>query len=280
MVGGAVNTGAASIAAQLLPASEPLATILIGSEAPPAPSPINIGLMKPVLTELLPNPAGSGNDTTDEFVEIYNPNDIAFDLTDYSLQVGTSTLHSYTFAAGTPLLPHAFNIFRSSQTHFSLSNSGGQAALLDPTGATITASEAYGSAKDGQAWALADGKWYWTTMPSPGSANIIKLPTVSKSKSSASKKGPVKNAGSVKGAQVKQSNAKSTSSFSPQASSVSVSPIHTRTLALVAGLALLYAAYEYRADFANHIHQLRRNFAARRAGRKTLAWGRGNRNDE
>ena len=46
----------------------------------------------------------------------------------------------------------------------------------------------------------------------------------------------------------------------------STSPIYAWTLALVTGLALLYGAYEYRADLANRIYGFRRYVAARRSG--------------
>jgi hypothetical protein len=281
IVGGASNGQvSSSISTPLLPATEPLATIMTDTDSTvQVLSGANNGLMKPVITEILPNPSGSGNDATDEYIEIYNPNTTAFDLGGYQLRAGTTTQHSYAFSPGTTLPSHSFSTFYSNQTGLSLSNSGGQAALLEPSGLVITMSDVYGSAKDGQAWALANGKWYWTTTLTPGSANIImQPPTAKSSKSSSTSK---KTAGSVKAAKTKKAAAKgsSTAASFPSASAPTT-PIHARTLALVGSLALLYAAYEYRADFGNRIYQLRRYVAARRAGWKTLAWRRGNRNVE
>ena len=140
----------------------------------------DIGLMAPTVTEILPNPTGSGNDSTDEFIELYNPNPGSFDLTGFSLQSGTTTC-LYTFPAGTTLPASGFTAFYSKTTGLSLSNSGGQAKLLDPFSNAIAVSGPYGTANDGQAWALAKGKWYWTTSPTPDQANVIHEPPVKKS---------------------------------------------------------------------------------------------------
>jgi len=251
----------------LLPSTEPPATILsAGSDAAAdsiASLPASdIGLMAPTVTELLPNPAGTGNDATDEFIELYNPNAASFDLSGFSLQAGTTSLHSYNFAGGRSLPPHSFTAFYSSLTGLSLSNSGGQVKLLDPMANSISASAVYGTAKDGQSWALANGKWYWTNHLTPNAANIIELPPPSKktasSKTTKSKTSTAKTSKAVK--------TKSTASFSSQ-DTPARTPIHTWTLALVAGLALLYGAYEYRTDLANRFHRLRRNGRNSRADR-------------
>lgn len=251
---------------QLLPPAEPPAVILSSDEAGMASSPVtpslptaDIGLMAPSVTELLPNPVGTGNDSTDEFIELYNPNDKAFDLNGFSLQTGTTSLHTYTFPAGTVLPPKAFKAFYSSATGLSLSNSGGQARLLDPYGDSISASGVYKTAKDGTAWALADGKWYWTTAASPGKANVIKQP-VAKKKVSPSKTTSAHKA--AKGSAGKP-GAAGTSGASPASDLIPDTPIHMRTLVLIAGLAILYGIYEYRADLANRIYRFRQNFGAR-----------------
>jgi len=222
----------------------------------------DLGLLAPQLTELLPNPNGSGTDNTDEFVELYNQNNSTFDLSGFTLQVGTTTTHNYTFPSGTLLAPKSFKAFLSEQTGLSMSNTGGQATLLDPLGTSISASNVYGTAKDGQAWALANGKWYWTTQPTPDASNVINQPVSSSGGSSKVSKKTVKNARAVKGA--------STTSASGSAGQLAtqdvaqVTPIHPWTLALVAMCALLYGAYEYRVDIRNRLHRFRADRTARR----------------
>jgi lamin tail-like protein len=258
---GSVPTGLS----QLLPSTEPPVTIVgaISEGQPTAPPPMlpaaDIGLMAPTVTELLPNPAGTGNDSADEFIELYNPNAKAFDLSGFSLQTGMASLHTFKFASGTSLPAKGFKAFYSAETGLSLSNGGGQAKLLDPFGNSISATAVYGTAKDGTAWALGKGKWYWTTMPTPSKANIIKEPP-SKVSKKASSKASSKKSPKTSGGKVRTTNTASASTASDQAAD---NPIHVRTLVLVAGLALLYALYEYRSDLANRIYRFRQNFGAR-----------------
>jgi hypothetical protein len=219
----------------------------------------DVGLAPPQITELLPNPNGTGTDATDEFIELYNPNTQPFDLSGFVLQTGSTTKHSYTFPGGTKLPGKAFVAFYSTDTGLSLSNTSGAADLLDPLGALLSQTDDYGSAKDGAAWALAKGSWYWTTHPTPSASNIISEPVASssKSKSSSSKKSTAK----VKGAATtKSASALPASNFNSDTQQVT--PIHPWTLAVVAGLALAYGLYEYRLDVANFFHQLRRHRAA------------------
>lgn len=247
---------------QLLPSSEPPATIIgvaasgTAATATPVMPPSDIGLMAPSVTEILPNPTGTGNDSTDEFIELYNPNAVSFDLSGFDLQSGTTSLHVSTFPAGTSLPPHSFTAFYSKTTNLSLSNSGGQVKLLDPFGSSISASGVYASANDGEAWALAKGKWYWTSSPTPGKANIINQPVTKKKASAKSTKT------TAKGAKTTATKIK-TASGTSDPETATTSPIHLRTLALVAVAALLYGAYEYRADLANRIYKLRQHFGSR-----------------
>lgn len=245
---------------QLLPPSEPPASIV--SLAPEAKSggsatlpASDIGLMSPVVSELLPNPMGTGNDTTDEFIELYNPNDKSFDLEGFILQTGLTTTRKYTFPTGSSLSAHSFKAFYSEMTGLSLSNTSSQAKLLDPPGNIVSSSEPYTSAKDGQAWGLAKGKWYWTGKLTPDKANVIKQPVTSK------KTTATKTKASSGGAKPGQ-----TSSFN-QDEPVLV-PIHTKTIALVIAAALIYGAYEYRADARNKLYQLRSYFRNRTSNRK------------
>jgi hypothetical protein len=272
IVGTASGTAVQTGLSDLLPAGEPpvadinLAAGTSSGVSAPAMPPGDIGLMAPTVSELLPNPAGTGNDSTDEFIELYNPNAAAFDLTGFGLQAGTTSPRTFSFPAGTSLPPQSFTAFYSKTTGLSLSNSGSQVKLLDPFGNNIAAASPYGTAADGQAWALAKGKWYWTTSPTPGKANSIHEPPAKKSsgKSAGSKRKSSKAAATGKSA------AKTAAGFGAD-DEPAANPIHIRTLALVAGGALLYGAYEYRTDLASRIHQFRRNFGGRYGNRAQVA---------
>ncbi|HTB49257.1 MAG TPA: lamin tail domain-containing protein [Verrucomicrobiae bacterium] len=253
---------------QLLPGTEPPATIAeLGGDDQATSNVIglplsDIGLMAPEITEVLPNPDGTGNDASDEFIELYNPNTVSFDLGGFGLQVGTTTLHSFTFPNGTSLPARSFTAFYSADTHLSLSNTGGQAKLLDPFGTAVATSDVYSTAKDGQSWDLANGKWYWTTSPTPGAANVIHQPIASSKTSAKSGSSKTKTAKGI-AQKAKTLKTKSLDSTNASSDTVPITPIHPWTLALVAGLALLYGVYEYRTDLANRIHRLRRHLRAR-----------------
>ena len=232
------------------------ATIVTASADTGLPE-VDIGLAAPQITELLPNPASPQSDDEDEFIELYNPNSVSFDLSGFKLQVGLTTKHTYTIPDGTLIDAGAFKAFFSVDTNLAMSNTSGMAALLDPSGNAIGQSDAYGTAKDGQAWDLANGRWYWTTTPTPGAANKVSGVTTASSSTG-------KTSGSAKSTST-QSVAGETNSAN---NSLPATPLHAWTLAGVGGAALLYAGYEYRADLANNIYRLRRYVETRRAPRK------------
>lgn len=260
----------------LLPPSEPPATIVSLSSDSDSTASVSsttgvlpasdIGLMAPQISELLPNPDGTGNDSTDEYIELYNPNGVSFDLTGFALRSGLTRLHSYSFPAGTLLPPKTFVAFYAETTSLSLSNTSGQVKLIDPFGNSITATDVYSTAKDGQSWALANGKWYWSTSPTAGAANIIKQPVSKKTKAASAKIKTSTTRAKVKGAKTAKP-VKATALAGRIQDKPSRTPIHPWTLALVGSLALLYGAYEYRADMANRIYQLRKYITTRRTNR-------------
>lgn len=223
----------------------------------------DIGLNAPQITELLPNPAGSGNDDTDEFIELYNPNDAGFDLSGFVLQTGTTSKHKYTFPQGTLLPAKGFVAFYSGDTGLSLSNTTSMAELLDPFGNIIAATDAYKTAKDGLTWASANGKWYWTTIATPGVSNTIKQAVAKTSSTSkvASTASAVKSASTSK---VATNAANTAGSVEEEATKT---PLHPVMLAAVVALAVGYGVYEYRHDLANAVHKFRSNRSTRSSGR-------------
>jgi hypothetical protein len=222
------------------------------------------GLKAPQLSEILANPASPQTDSGDEFIELYNPNSKVFDLSGFMLQTASttsSTTHTYHFPVGTMIGPGGFRAFKSAQTHLSLSNGGGQIWLVDPLGTTLDTCDPYPTAKDGQAWVDASGKWQWTLQPTPGSTNKVATPIAS---SSTSKTATVN--GKKVTAVATRGTSGNTLGASTSAANVAAQPlsIHPLTLAVIILGALLYGAYEYRHDMALKYHQFRRN---RNAGR-------------
>ncbi len=229
----------------------------------------NAGLAPPLITELVANPQGTGTDAVDEFIELYNSNDTTFSLAGFTLQTGLTTKHSYVFPNGTSIAPKSFITFYSRETGLSMSNTGGQASLLDRAQGVVAQSDPYDSAPDGQAWALANGTWYWTTKLTPSSTNIIAQPIAQPA--TAAKKLTVKTA-IPKTTQVKSVSTKTKTTTpkkvtqpkkaTPTQKPVAMTgplPIHPGVLALVAASAVGYGAYVYRKDLANTLYKLRRH---------------------
>jgi hypothetical protein len=222
----------------------------------------NTGLVAPQLSELLPDPAKPQTDAADEFIELYNSNKAPYELSGFMLESGKKR---YVFPQGTMLEPQSFKAFFSADTKVSLANTQGQVRLLDPFGRIISQSDPYQSAKDGQAWVSAQGKWQWTITPTPNALNAVKAPPAKKTTAKAK----------TAAAQASQGGISSTpkNSASQAVASVStepkITPLHPGVLALVGVFALLYGAYEYRGDVANKIYQLRRDRASRRENRQS-----------
>ncbi len=269
-VGTAVSTSTSTPATLNRINSSP-PSVVLGASTNEITEPVaNQGLNAPQISELLPNPASPQTDATDEFIELYNPNDTNFDLSGYVLRTGSSTYHNYTFPTGQFVLqPHEFRAFYAPQTGIVLSNSEGQAALLDPNNNLLTETDIYQNAKDGQAWVYADGLWQWTTTATPNSANIIITPVIAfTKKTNASKITKAKVASSkLSKKTVSSSNDNlAASSFAPPSNQSSL--LHPLVLAVVAGLAVLYACYEYRNDIANLLYRYRRHRTHRRGTRQ------------
>ncbi len=259
------------------PAEEPPAVLLPGemptttpgtAEASASVPLADTGLHSPQITELLPNPGTPNTDAQDEFVELYNGNDAAFDLSGFMLLIGTSKSKHVTFPAGTTIAPHSFKAFFSSDFHMSLSNTSGQVTLADPLGKELNATEVYSTAKDDTAWALAQGKWQWTTRPTPGAANIITAPAANAKKASTAKTTKAKTTAKTTASKTKSAKASASTDMAVASNVEPGTPLHPLTLAVVGGFALLYGAYEYRRDVANKFNQLRGYRAARRASRQ------------
>jgi len=256
----------------------------------------NNGLLLPVVNELLPNPASPLTDAADEYIELHNPNTVPFDLLGFSLEVGTTTLHTYTFTNSYELPAGGFVSFKSALTHLSLSNSGGQARLKNPVDEVISETAAYGTAAAGQSWALKDDVWRWTTTATPNAENNISEPAIGaasaaaiakSTKTAATKTTSAKSATAKAKTTVKKATAKKASvkkvakkkvKKPPVAKLATVAtvkpkpPIHNGILVAVALVAVLYGLYEYRQDIANKFHERRANRGSRKQDRNLPEW--------
>ncbi len=245
----------------------------------PSPSPVppqnnNPGLEAPMITELLPNPASPLTDDKDEFVELYNPNTVPFILSGYKLQTGSKFAYNLTFTDQI-LSPLSYSIFKSGNTPLALSNSEGVARLLDPVGNVVSQTGAYSLAPEGEAWALIDGSWQWTTTATPLAPNILtgeKAEATNKTlatKIISTKPKATSDVKAVATTKTAKTTAPKTSkpSNSQSATSQTAGRLHPVILAGVGSLAVLYSVYEYRTDLKNAIYRFKRDRALRRENR-------------
>ncbi len=129
-----------------------------------------LDLLPVKITELLANPYGS--DVGKEFIELYNPNDIAVDLGLYMFKIGIITPKLYSFPAGSRIEPNSYVTFFGSDIPFILVNTSSKVALMTADGVVIDETPIYNDSKDDAAWALLDGAWQYTNQSTPGTGNI------------------------------------------------------------------------------------------------------------
>ena len=121
------------------------------------------------LSEILPN--ASGSDQGNEFIEIYNPNDLPILMDRYMLWIGQSLEKSYTFPVGTIIDAKSYISFTNAQIVFSLLNSSSQVRLT-AEGEILDESPMYDNPDDNIAWAVVDDRWQYTNQLTPGAANL------------------------------------------------------------------------------------------------------------
>lgn len=248
------------------------------TEAPPSP------LAPPKITELLPNPAAPASDSTDEFIELYNPNDQPFALDGYVLETGATNSYRHAFGV-VSIPPLSYAVVTSGNSALSLANSGGHARLLDAEGTVVAQTADYTDAPEGEAWADIDGTWQWTTTATAMAPNVLTIAPVPAPKATTSKATATKKTATAKKATTKKaasaaktlgSSTKKTPTKADTAAAAAdnqpedtevIAPIHGGILAAAGLLAVAYAAYEYRQDIAHRFYQLRRYRADRRTAR-------------
>lgn len=125
------------------------------------------------ITELLPNPLGS--DVGNEFIELYNPEDLSVDLSGYRIVIGIDKKTSVTIPASTLIASKEYLVLRNDSLSFTLPNTTTQVSLYDPNGILLYSIVPYVYPPEGSAWALHEDVWQYTTQPSPGVRNSISL---------------------------------------------------------------------------------------------------------
>ncbi len=121
-----------------------------------------------ILSELLPNPAGA--DGSNEFIELYNPSEESISLAGCSIALTGG--RSYAFTTEQVIAPKEYKAFYDNTTKLTLPNAAGAEIVLTTQGEEI-AVQYPGGLKDDEAWALIDGTWQVTGLPTPNAENQL-----------------------------------------------------------------------------------------------------------
>ena len=122
------------------------------------------------INEIMPNPSGSDNGN--EFIEIYNPNEVSVSLDNYKLQIGNKYV---SFPAGISIEPNSYYVIRNDETPFTLTNTGGSVSIWTSDDVLVGQVIGYLSAPEGESWSYFVDSWQYTNRPTPGNANLINL---------------------------------------------------------------------------------------------------------
>ena len=213
------------------------------------------------LSELFIDPDKPLTDAEDEFVEIYNPTPQSVNLEGYSIRTGMKYSYKFTLPDIVIKSKQYIALF-AIDTDLVLSNSEGQAQLLDPAGQTIYEVPPYQKAKPNTSWATLGGSWQWTAQSTPNAVNIAAATGEGIGSGSSS------STGRTYLSDVNTLGANSSGRGVYEEPEVLANEqVDTAVVAGVGALALLYAGNEYRYDLANFFAKLRRYFASRRSGR-------------
>ncbi|MBU1178246.1 lamin tail domain-containing protein [Patescibacteria group bacterium] len=127
-----------------------------------------------IVTEFLPNPAGSDTDDKGEFVEIHNKGATTVDLASWQLDDEEGGSSPHTIPDDTVIKPGEYLAFYRGETKLSINNSGDSVRILHPDGKVADSVTYEGKAEENQAYARDEqSEWTWTTSPTPGKANQI-----------------------------------------------------------------------------------------------------------
>ena len=127
-----------------------------------------------IITEFLPNPEDSDRDN--EFIEIYNNDDIKVDLSGWFLEDKVGSIKKFIIPDDTEISIGGYKVFYSDETKITLNNSGDGVVLKDNENNIIDKTPISNSVQEEQSYILDEyGGWTLTLKPTPGRKNIIKV---------------------------------------------------------------------------------------------------------
>ena len=123
-----------------------------------------------VINEILPSPEGS--DAKNEYIEIFNQNNIVVDLSGWTLKDLKGKTKTFIFPERTKIGPKEFLVFFRPQTKITLNNSGDGLKLFNPKGELVD-EISFEKAKKGKSFNRTKEGWFWSSNLTPGAKNIV-----------------------------------------------------------------------------------------------------------
>ena len=125
------------------------------------------------LNELLPSPEGP--DSEHEWIELFNQNNFAVDISGWKISDGVGTTRTYSFPVQTIIQANNFLILKRTESNITLNNSEDVVVLILPD-STIIETVSYKEAQRGKSYAKNSlGNWEWSQNPSPKEINTFDI---------------------------------------------------------------------------------------------------------
>jgi len=121
-----------------------------------------------VFNEILPSPEGA--DAENEWIELFNENGFAVDLSGWQIKDFVGRSQTYTFPEGTEINSKGFLALIRPKTNITLNNDGDSLKLIQPDGKIIN-EISYEKAPRGNSFNLTSSGWGWNNVPTPNAKN-------------------------------------------------------------------------------------------------------------
>ncbi|MBU1176829.1 MAG: lamin tail domain-containing protein [Patescibacteria group bacterium] len=132
---------------------------------------INIYNKSIIISEFLPDPEGT--DAENEWIELFNQSDQIANLSNWQLDDQDGGSSPFVFPINSLIGPNQFLILIRPITNIALNNDNDQVRLIYPDGSLATEISYLAEKKEGFSIAFDNNDYFWTKIPTPGSANII-----------------------------------------------------------------------------------------------------------